>query len=142
FAGRRDARQGVEPEGARSREQVEDAGAQDGALQDAEPRLAHPIGGGPHGIARRCLEPAAFEFAGDDADHARPCPPFPIADCGSWIADSKWRVARTIRNPKSAIRNGHALGANDATRASSVVLPCHSSPATRNPPYRGCDTQA
>src|SRR5947209_5073368 len=75
-------------------------------LEDGEPRFAHAVSGRPDGVARRSLETAALEVAGDDANHARPVSPLPIADCGLAIADWKWKVARTIRNPKSAIGNG------------------------------------
>ena len=41
------ARQGLEPERARAREQVEAAGARDAMLQPVEQRLAHPVGRRP-----------------------------------------------------------------------------------------------
>src|SRR2546426_11923037 len=68
---RRAARQRLEAERPRSGEQIEHPGAAHRALQDAEPRLAHPVGGGPHGIARGSLQATTFELAGDDADHER-----------------------------------------------------------------------
>src|SRR5437667_5831169 len=82
FGGRRAARQGLEAEGARSGEQVQHARAWDGALQDAEPRLPHPIGGGAHAIRGGGLEAAAFELAGDDANETQPGP-LPNAFIGS-----------------------------------------------------------
>src|SRR5436309_5013944 len=125
------ARERFETERARAREQVEDARTTQRALENGEPRLAHAVPGGPHGVARRSLETAALEVAGDDADHALPLHPLPIADYGFRTADFAHDLPLQIRNPQSAIRNFHVLGAIAATRACSVVRPCHSSRSRR-----------
>src|SRR5947199_9318797 len=121
------ARERFETERARAREQVEDARTAQRALENGEPRLAHAVPGGPDRVPRRSLEAAALEVAGDDATHPLPGP-LPNAEVRTRNAERKGE--RLFRVPPSAFRV-HSLGAIAATRACSVVRPCHSSRSRR-----------
>src|SRR6266508_6689147 len=72
--GRGAARQRLEAQRPRAREQVEHARSPDRPLEDREPRLAHAVGGGAGAIADGRLEPASSEFAGDHANETQPYP--------------------------------------------------------------------
>src|SRR5947199_5460786 len=69
------ARERFETEGARAREQVEDARATQRALENGEPRLAHAVPGGPDRVPRGRLQTTTLELAGDDANHSHPRSP-------------------------------------------------------------------
>src|SRR5690606_36968115 len=58
----------LQPECSAPGEEIEHPRAWDTAAENAEPRLADPVGGGAHAAVGRRTKPAAAEFAGYDPE--------------------------------------------------------------------------